>query len=99
MTDWDVKNYLEKIYKVPVAGVRSKIMAGPISQVPEGLAKGFDYKIVHITLPVGQTFEWPELFPEKKFKEEVSDMERTRRELEKGRTRNPSVPNAPGWFL
>lgn len=28
MTDYDIKNYLEKIYKVPVAEIRSEIVEG-----------------------------------------------------------------------
>lgn len=98
MTDWDVRNYLEKIYKVQVGSVVSRIHPGKLKTIKEGLAKGEDYRIAHVTLPLGQTFTWPDLFPEEKNKEMMDDYETTKKELMKGRTADPHVQDIPSWF-
>lgn len=87
MTDWDIKNYLEKIYKIQVAAVNSMIMAGEIYRVKDGagVAKREDYKIAHVSLPIGQKFEWPNLFPDDKEKEEETERERIVKEITKDR--------------
>lgn len=99
MTDWDIKNYLEKIYKVQVASVKSRILAGDLKRVKEGLAKWEDYKIAYVTLPVGQRFKWPDLFPEEKSKEAISDYKRNLKEVNKGRKMNPSFQDLPNWLV
>lgn len=99
MTDWDIKNYLEKIYKVQVAAVKSKIVSGDLVRIKEGLAKKEDYKISFVSLTLGQTFKWPDLFPEQKFKENMTDYEKTLKEISKDRTRDPNVQDVPSWFM
>jgi large subunit ribosomal protein L23 len=98
MTDWDIKNYLEKIYKVRIIGVRSEIRSGDLHQSSKGLGKKEDYKIAQVTLPPNQVFEWPDLFPEAKAKEEISDYEKTLDELKKSRTVDPNQKGLPAWF-
>ncbi|KAG9510454.1 PRKCA-binding protein, partial [Fragariocoptes setiger] len=80
MTDWDVKNYLTKIYKINVADIKSKIYAGDISRAPDKqyIIKADDYKIVQVTLPEGKSFKWPDLFPTERFKEELEDYKLSR---------------------
>lgn len=99
MTDWDIRNYLEKIYKVQVGSVNSSIFAGKLKPIREGLAKGDDYRIAHVTLPPGQTFTWPELFPKHKFEDIKRDYENNRKQLEQDRMRDPNVRNKPYWFM
>lgn len=98
MTDWDIKNYLEKIYKVSVAGINSRIFMGDLKASTKGLTKKDDYKLAHITLTSGQTFKWPELFPEQKAREQKEDFDRTVDEINKGRTSNPDQIGVPTWF-
>lgn len=61
MTEQDVRNYLEKIYKLPVADVRSAVHAGemPMAKGRAYLVKKADYRLCHVSLPVGMTFEHP----------------------------------------
>lgn len=99
MTNWDIKNYLEKIYKVQVGSVKSTIKAGALKTTKEGLAKWEDYRIAHVTLPIGETFKWPDLYPPEKFKEITSEYERTMKELNKNRTKDPNVQDVPSWFV
>jgi len=67
MTRHDVKNYLEKIYKVPVAYVKTANLSGKtykneLSKPGTGdILKEDDYKVAFVTLPPGTVFEWPDL--------------------------------------
>lgn len=90
MTDWDVKNYLEKIYKVPVAGIKSKICCGDIRRSrdpkrPFDVIKDEDYRLTQVTLREGETFKWPDLFPEEVQKEELTEYKKLADELNKTR--------------
>ncbi|KAL8619056.1 hypothetical protein ACOMHN_020754 [Nucella lapillus] len=69
MSVFDVKNYLEKIYSVPVLNVRTKIMAGEDIKHPTRghvITKEDDVKIAFVQLNDGVTFEFPDLFAENK---------------------------------
>lgn len=99
MTDWDVKNYLEKIYKVEVAAVKSKILSGDLYATKSGLAKKDDYKICHVSMPVGQKFTWPNLFPNDQDKEDEKNRELVKKEITKEGPKGPHPPNAPSWFI
>lgn len=100
MTDWDVKNYLEKIYKVQVAGIKSRIYSGDIHRtIGGGVGKRRDYKIADVSLPIGQKFTWPDLFPKKKVEEEDNDLQKTREQLSDGRQKDPNVQDIPSWFM
>lgn len=93
MTDWDVKNYLEKIYKVSVGSIKSRIVPGETFRVDEKytlVGKKDDYRIVRLTLPEGQTFQWPDLFPSKKKEEEEADQRRVLKEV---------MPDKSSWFM
>jgi len=63
MTKIDIKNYLEKIYNVPVANVKTVNKMGKTRQnaFASYLVKDEDQKIAFVTLPPGHKFEWPEL--------------------------------------
>uniref|UniRef100_A0A6G1SPA0 Large ribosomal subunit protein uL23m n=1 Tax=Aceria tosichella TaxID=561515 RepID=A0A6G1SPA0_9ACAR len=98
MTDWDIKNYLEKIYNVQVIGIRSRIVGGDLHRSSKGLGKKEDFRIAQVTLPPSQAFEWPDLFPQTKVKEEISDYEKTLEELRKSRTVDQNQTGVPSWF-
>ncbi|XP_068595615.1 large ribosomal subunit protein uL23m isoform X1 [Brachionichthys hirsutus] len=67
MTKYDVKNYLEKIYNVPVGVVRTRIQHGSNKKRNHlnQRVKKPDYKVAYIQLAQGQTFTFPDIFPEK----------------------------------
>lgn len=52
MTQYDVKNYLEKIYDIPVVEVETKMVGGSIRPcVGKGyIIKDDDYKLARVTL-------------------------------------------------
>lgn len=52
MTKYDVQNYLEKIYKVPVIDVRTRIAMGPTKrdQTIGYVVKDEDVKLAYVTL-------------------------------------------------
>lgn len=98
MTDWDIKNYLEKIYKVPVAYINSKIHAGDLKRKIGTLTKDEDYKIVNVTLPLGTTFKWPDLYPDKKIQKEKEDLAAMKEELDKVKKQDTDSVKGPSWF-
>uniref|UniRef100_A0A1B6C796 Large ribosomal subunit protein uL23m n=1 Tax=Clastoptera arizonana TaxID=38151 RepID=A0A1B6C796_9HEMI len=103
MTDHDIKNYLEKIYNVPVGNVRSSIVTGEFKTSRKGyVIKEDDFKQVYITLAEGQTFEFPNIFPEKLKQEEEDEKEKSRKEIaasfKQFSERNKTRPGLPGWF-
>lgn len=98
MTDWDIKNYLEKIYKVSIAGINSMVRSGDLKRSSKGLTKEDDYRIAHVTLPAGQKFEWPDLFPKEKMEEEKTDYEATLKDLNKSRQVDPNSRGLPTWL-
>ena len=61
MTETDVRNYLERIYRLPVAAVRSAIHAGemPLGRGRGYLVKKYDYRLCHVQLPKNLTFDHP----------------------------------------
>uniref|UniRef100_A0A1B6EZ04 Large ribosomal subunit protein uL23m n=1 Tax=Cuerna arida TaxID=1464854 RepID=A0A1B6EZ04_9HEMI len=104
MTDHDIKNYMEKIYNVPIAHVRSTIVTGEFRRagVDGYIVKDDDFKTAYITLPLGETFEFPNLFPEKikekKDKDEQETQEVTRQGFKKFLEKNKNRPGVPGWY-
>ncbi|NXG77547.1 RM23 protein, partial [Baryphthengus martii] len=104
MTKVDIKNYLEKIYNVPVAAVRTRIQYGANNKRnhKNQRVKKPDYKVAYVQLGQGQTFRFPNLFPEKEqdtethsfddYKDKYMEREKQR---EKGDPRRGGVPD---WF-
>ncbi|XP_074005589.1 large ribosomal subunit protein uL23m [Numenius arquata] len=104
MTKVDIKNYLEKIYNVPVAAVRTRIQYGANNKRnhKNQRVKKPDYKVAYVQLGQGQTFQFPNLFPEKEqdtetrsfddFKDKYMEREKQR---QKGDPRRGGVPD---WF-
>jgi len=68
MTKYDMKEYLKKVYDIPITSVRLGIVGymkykSPTPQKKGGYEWKFQdpYKIAHVYLGEGQTFEFPEL--------------------------------------
>mgnify|MGYP001506672833 CR=1 FL=1 len=60
MTKYDVRNYLEKIYKLPVVNVKTRIVSGEIKRVigkRPYMVKGDDYCEALVDL-VRYVLEW-----------------------------------------
>ncbi|CAD7081373.1 unnamed protein product [Hermetia illucens] len=103
MTRHDVKNYLEKIYNVPVVNVRTRIALGKTRREP---LKGFvlkedDMKLAYVTLPKEEKFEFPDIFEKQDLAKQESDnkaLEDTKQGFKKYLERNKFRPGLPGWF-
>lgn len=105
MNERDVKNYLEKIYKVPVINVRTVPRDAKITRSPlkgELVKKDDDYRSAYVQLPKDMKFEFPNLFPHEKKQEQDEQLNKARERaenvekeyMEKYRT-NKSIPE---WF-
>ncbi|KAM5318277.1 large ribosomal subunit protein uL23m [Glossophaga mutica] len=107
MTRVDLRNYLERIYSVPVAAVRTRVQHGSNRKRDHRnvRVKKPDYKVAYVQLAHGQTFTFPDLFPEKKpspegeggpveggLPEELLEGQR------KGLSHDPRRGGVPGWF-
>ena len=77
MTRIDVKNYLEKIYNVPVLNVKTVNQLGKTRQNAYGayIVKDDDQKFAFVTLPPDYKFEWPELKIEESENKQKEDSE------------------------
>ncbi|XP_076040321.1 mitochondrial ribosomal protein L23 [Oratosquilla oratoria] len=103
MSKFDVKNYLEQIYNVPVAAVHTRIHMGKFKRnaVRGYVVKDDDYKIAYVTLAGDQTFEFPDLFPEEKQKEQDKQLEQLdtlKKEWNKSVGKNAHRKDVPSWF-
>jgi len=89
MTRLDVKNYLEKIYKVPVMNVNTTMVSGRTHHrmVDNELYKDDDKKLAFVTLRSGETFEFPDVVKfdelEKDREKGEDDIDRAQQEFEK----------------
>lgn len=105
MTRLDIKNYLERIYNVPVGTVRIQIKEGEYERHPtKRYAIGkTDTKIAYVHLAEGNTFEFPDVFPEDKKSrddmqaEEYTKMKELLRIQEKKKWESNRV-DIPSWF-
>ncbi|XP_076769911.1 large ribosomal subunit protein uL23m isoform X2 [Arvicanthis niloticus] len=97
MTRVDLRNYLEQIYNVPVAAVRTRVQHGSNRRRDHKNVriKKPDYKVAYVQLAHGQTFTFPDLFPEK----EPSSPDPLEEELPQQRqSSDPRCPGIPSWF-
>ncbi|KAM9301516.1 large ribosomal subunit protein uL23m [Gastrophryne carolinensis] len=104
MTKFDVRNYLQSIYNVPVAAVRTRIQYGnnrKRNHLNQRVRRP-DYKVAYIQLGQGQTFQFPDLFPEKSDTLEAGSFEEVQSEFmenEKQRQRiDPRRGGLNDWF-
>lgn len=105
MTDYDVKNYLDKIYKIPFVQISSMIKCGKIEPAPgkNYLIKSTDdYRLVDVYLKEGMTFKFPNVFPEKIVKEQDSEEEAFQKVMERDKiiSKRDSWKrgHVPSWF-
>uniref|UniRef100_A0ABI7W6K6 Large ribosomal subunit protein uL23m n=3 Tax=Felinae TaxID=338152 RepID=A0ABI7W6K6_FELCA len=105
MTRVDVRNYLERIYNVPVAAVRTRVQHGSNRKrdYRNVRMKKPDYKVAYVQLAHGQTFTFPDLFPEKKQSPDGSPsdediQDRLLDEQRRRQSRDPRRGGVPGWF-
>lgn len=102
MTKYDIKNYLEKIYQVPVVDVRTRITTGKFRK---DLGKGYiikddDIKYAFVTLPKTMKFEFPDLFAGKISEEEehMKSLDETKKGFRTYLNQNKDRPDIPSWF-
>ncbi|KAJ7998086.1 hypothetical protein DPEC_G00218900 [Dallia pectoralis] len=104
MTKFDVRNYMEKIYDVPVGAVRTRIQYGSNKKRNHlnQKVKKPDYKVAYVQLAQNQTFKFPDIFPEKDVKSaegSVEEMQEKFMEDEKQRQRtDPRRGGVTEWF-
>ncbi|XP_053612122.1 large ribosomal subunit protein uL23m [Plodia interpunctella] len=102
MTKTDIKNYLEKIYKVPVIEVRTKILLGRFRRdYGKGyIVKDDDEKHAFVTLPKSMQFEFPNIFENAKDEEEESmkSLDEAKKSYKNYIDRNKDRPDVPSWF-
>nr|CAH7714420.1 unnamed protein product [Callosobruchus chinensis] len=105
MTQFDIRNYLEKIYNVKCVDVRTRIHMPKTRRDPgEGyVIKDHDIKYAYITLPKDQVFKFPDLFKDdEQMKEQEQEHERSLKEAKKGfqeyLEKNKERRNLPSWY-
>ncbi|OQR71231.1 39S ribosomal protein L23 [Tropilaelaps mercedesae] len=104
MTQFDVKNYLEKIYNVPVAQVSTKVVLGKIKpqEYKRYLIKEDDYRLATVTLPEGCFFQFPNMFPQDRQARDAEDMRKNKLQIEEHERSfkrvDPHRQNLPDWF-
>lgn len=103
MSKFDIKNYLEKIYKVPVDSVVTYNKMGKTKRSTVGgyIVKDDDYKLAFVTLPKGETFEFPDLFPEEKdaeIKKQQEQLQVLKKEWNQLAKKNQHRKGVPTWL-
>ncbi|XP_075164736.1 mitochondrial ribosomal protein L23 [Haematobia irritans] len=102
MTKYDVKNYLEKIYKIPVMDVRTRIALGSTKrdQTYGYVTKNDDMKIAYVTMPKDMEFTFPDIFSKKEENKKAEDkaMDDSKEGFKKFLDRNKKRPGTPGWY-
>ncbi|XP_037538662.1 39S ribosomal protein L23, mitochondrial [Nematolebias whitei] len=104
MTKYDLKNYLEKIYNIPVGAVRTRIQFGSNKKRNHlhQRVKVPDYKVAYVQLAQDQIFTFPNIFPEKDQTPAEGSMEEIRNKfIEDEKQRQKLDPRRGGvteWF-
>uniref|UniRef100_A0A6M2DKG2 Large ribosomal subunit protein uL23m n=1 Tax=Xenopsylla cheopis TaxID=163159 RepID=A0A6M2DKG2_XENCH len=102
MTKYDIQNYLEKIYKIPVIDVRTRIALGKTKRDQKGyVVKEEDTKLAYVTLSKDETFEFPDIFTRKEeesYKDEMKNLNQSQELYKNFVNRNKNTPGTPGWF-
>ncbi|KAJ8984565.1 hypothetical protein NQ317_006027 [Molorchus minor] len=103
MTEYDIKNYLEKIYNIKCVDLKMSI-AGPFTRKDPGkgyVVKDDDIKYAYVTLHKGQSFKFPDLFPEGESQAEENynkSLKEAKQGFDNYLEKNKNRPNMPGWF-
>ncbi|XP_022101628.1 39S ribosomal protein L23, mitochondrial-like [Acanthaster planci] len=102
MTKFDIRNYLERIYNVPVAKVNTHIVYVAFKRDHKNMRykPKDDFKLANVTLAKGQTFQFPEnLFV--KTDEQTTDEELIEEAKAKQKAREDLLKKRgglPTWF-
>jgi len=93
MSKFDIRQYLEKIYKLPVRDVRTRIAMGDITwDLPldrrhrRALWKEEDRKIAYVVFKKGFVAEFPDIFTD--VEDAGTDLEKTKENMEKDANRH-----------
>jgi large subunit ribosomal protein L23 len=104
MTDVDVRNYLEKIYQVPVMSVRTVARNGEYKRAPGKayVIKDDDFRMAYVQLPKEVAFEFPDLFPKQKDEEEDRGMLKSQKQMRQNESKQAleqaKLKHVPTWF-
>jgi len=85
MTRYDLKEYLKKVYDIPVASI-NLAPVGMMKYKCWNLMGGYEwkfmdpYKIAHVMLAEGQTFEFPEMLNDPESPTQIQELEKFERE-------------------
>ncbi|XP_011642100.1 39S ribosomal protein L23, mitochondrial isoform X1 [Pogonomyrmex barbatus] len=98
MTKYDIKNYLEKIYKIDIVEIRTRIAMGRFKRdrLQHCVIKEDDRKIAYVILPKDQSFVFPKLFEDVK-KTDEENLNMLKKDLQDFLEPN-KAPGLPGWF-
>uniref|UniRef100_A0A8C5YVH1 Large ribosomal subunit protein uL23m n=1 Tax=Marmota marmota marmota TaxID=9994 RepID=A0A8C5YVH1_MARMA len=98
MTRVDLRNYLERIYNVPVAAVRTRVQHGSNRKRDHRNVriKKPDYKVAYVQLAHGQTFTFPDLFPEREQSPAGGPVEEG--PFQQKPSSHPRQGGIPNWF-
>jgi large subunit ribosomal protein L23 len=103
MSDVDIKNYLEKIYKVPVLSVKTKLIKGDevkgrkhnqvVNREPER-------RLAYLVLEDGHEFSFPDIFKENlaPMEKEVKEMDKIKRINQIEEQKSWERASVPPWF-
>lgn len=105
MTKYDVRNYLEKIYKIPVVNIETRVVMGKLKRaVGKGyMIKEDDWREAIVDLPKEVSFEYPKLFQDttEKLEDEIEDVTKRMdfvKLRERRRLHHENRHNVPSWF-
>ncbi|XP_062558587.1 large ribosomal subunit protein uL23m [Armigeres subalbatus] len=103
MTKYDVKNYLEKVYNIPVVDVRTRIGMGKTKRdmIMGYISKNEDTKLAYVTLPKEVKFDFPDIFPsdaKQQIEDDKKSLDEAKQNHKKYLEKNKHRPGTPGWF-
>ena len=102
MTDADIKQYLEKIYKVDVSHVKTFLKKGEEEKhriYGYGIGRERDPKFAYISL-LNETFEFPDIFKDNKTEQDkmIQEYKEMEEKSIKDQHENWQREDLPGWF-
>ncbi|XP_076643809.1 mitochondrial ribosomal protein L23 isoform X2 [Halictus rubicundus] len=99
MTKFDIQNYLEKIYNVYPAHIRTAITLGEMKRCKfrGNVIKDDDIKVAFVSLKKGDKFTFPDLFPPKDTTADDEHKKESENEYKKYIEPN-QMPGLPTWF-
>lgn len=99
MTEYDVRNYLTKIYKLPVVAVRVEMKNGNVVKTIKGnLIKEDDFKEAHVTMEKSFKFTFPDIDPRPGYEVYTKSAEDTKKAQEALQKKFRYRPGLPTWF-